>query len=374
VTLKSKHNNWFGNFDPIVNLARYDTDVLNNMSTTASEGRALTEKQGALAVKIVIKYKRQLAAKGIDVAPVEEQVAWRMPLRKLDYTRKIALHDDKIMLQFPFDSGLIDSLRDFRKESQGHGEWNKEIKTWSFALTEYNLVWLTMWAQQNSFEIDQELAQLNSVVAEVEKTPYAIELELADGKLAIGNCPTSLQEYIVSHMGGFDINNMMRLVDMSAVLGYTVSTTIADLIVANATPRFYNLAISREVKLNPNGDAQDLASVLDYADTMQRWPVVVYEPDMSGKLLAQLRTLREGVVEVPRTVKVNERYWDTGFRYAHVVAPVTNYKIPLLISSAGMMFGGDKSLMVQNAEKIVYCAAEVYNKKVETKVEKLADL
>ena len=215
---------------------------------------------------------------------------------------------------------------------------------------------------------------MNSVVAEVEKTPYAIELELADGKLAIGNCPTSLQEYIVSHMGGFDINNMMRLVDMSAVLGYTVSTTIADLIVANATPRFYNLAISREVKLNPNGDAQDLASVLDYADTMQRWPVVVYEPDMSGKLLAQLRTLREGVVEVPRTVKVNERYWDTGFRYAHVVAPVTNYKIPLLISSAGMMFGGDKSLMVQNAEKIVYCAAEVYNKKVETKVEKLADL
>jgi hypothetical protein len=372
VTLKTKPNNWFNDFEPIVNLARYDTDVLNSMSTTANEGRALTEKQGALAVKIVIKYKRQLAAKGIDVAPVEEQVTWRMPLRKLDYTRKIALHDDKIMVQFPFDSVLIDSLRDFRKESQGHGEWNKENKTWSFALTEYNLVWLTTWAQQNNFEIDQELAQLNSIVAKVEKTPYAIELELANGELTISNCPVTLHEYIVSHMGGFDIDNMMRLVDMSAVLGYTVSTTIADLIVANTTPRFYNLAISREVKLNPIGNAQDLASVLDYADTMQRWPVVIYEPDLSGKLLAQMRGLREGVVEVPRTVKL--RNWDAGFRYVHVVTPVVDQKIPLLISSAGMMFGGDKSLMVQNAEKIVYCAAEVYNKKVETKVEKLADL
>lgn len=372
VTLKTKPNNWFNDFEPIVNLARYDTDVLNSMSTTANEGRALTEKQGALAVKIVIKYKRQLAAKGIDVAPVEEQVTWRMPLRKLDYTRKIALHDDKIMVQFPFDSVLIDSLRDFRKESQGHGEWNKENKTWSFALTEYNLVWLTTWAQQNSFEIDQELAQLNSIVAEVEKTPYAIELELANGELTISNCPVTLHEYIVSHMGGFDIDNMMRLVDMSAILGYTVSTTIADLIVANTTPRFYNLAISREVKLNPIGNAQDLASVLDYADTMQRWPVVIYEPDLSGKLLSQMRGLREGVVEVSRTVKL--RNWDAGFRYVHVVTPVVDQKIPLLISSAGMMFGGDKSLMVQNAEKIVYCAAEVYNKKVETKVEKLADL
>ena len=114
--------------------------------------------------------------------------------------------------------------------------------------------------------------------------------------------------------------------------------------------------------------------MLDYADLTQRWPVVIYEPDLSGKLLAQLRTLREGVVEVPRTVKVNERYWDNGFKYIHVVAPVTNKSIPLLISSAGMMYGGDKSLMVQNSEKIVYCAAEVYNKKPESKVEKLADL
>ena len=57
VTLKNNpNNNWFGVFEPIISLARYDTDVLNSMSTTASEGRALTERQGELAVKIVVKY------------------------------------------------------------------------------------------------------------------------------------------------------------------------------------------------------------------------------------------------------------------------------------------------------------------------------
>jgi hypothetical protein len=152
-----------------------------------------------------------------------------------------------------------------------------------------------------------------------------------------------------------------------------VSKTIADMMVANTTPRFYNLSINREIKLDPTTVADDLASVLDYADQVERWPVVVYEPDMSGRLLAQLKQLREGVVEVVRTVKTNEGYWGTGVRYVHVVTPVINKKIPLLISSAGMIYGGDKSLMVQNSEKVVYCSADVYNKAGQTKVETLAN-
>jgi len=367
VTLKTKPHSWLNDFDPIVNLARYDTDVLNSMSTTASEGRALTERQGELAVKIVIKYKRQLAAKGVDVTPVEERAMWRLPLRRMDYTRRLSIVGDMIHVVFPFTSELIEELRGFKKESQGRGEWNKEDKVWSFALTEYNLVWLTTWAEQRQFEIAPEVHTFNQLISQVESVPYRIQLELGADALHITNCPESLHNYIVEHVGGFAIDNLMRLVDMSAVLGYTVSAEIADMIVAASTPRFYNLAITREVRVDPSTITDNLASVLDYADAMQRWPVVIYEPDLSGRLLAQLRALREGVVEVARTVKLNERFWNDSFRYVHVVAPVTNQAIPLLISSAGMIYGGDKSLMVQNAEKVVYCVANVYSKQ-ETKV------
>jgi hypothetical protein len=368
---KTATHNWFNAFEPIVNLARYDTDVLNSMSTTASEGRALTEKQGELAVKIVLKYKKQLAAKSIDVASMETPV-WRLPLRKLDYTRSMVIKNDQIVVQFPFNNELIEDLRTFRKDSQGHGEWDKDAKVWRFALTEYNLVWLSTWGEQKQFEFDTEITRLNALVTEVESVPFAIELQYVNDELVISNCPESLHNYVVNNLGGFGTDNIMRLVDTCSVLGYTVSKTIADMTVANTTPRFYNLAINREIKLDPTAVADDLASVLDYADRVERWPVVVYEPDMSGRLLAQLKQLREGVVEVARTVKTNEGYWDTGFRYVHVVTPVINKKIPLLISSAGMIYGGDKSLMVQNSEKVVYCSADVYNKAGQTKVPTIA--
>jgi len=371
VTLKTKSNTWFNDFEPIVSLARYDTDVLNSMSTTANEGRALTEKQGELAVKIVLKYQRQLAAKSIDVSPMEKPV-WRMPLRKLDYTRSIRIQDDQIVVQFPFNNELIEGMRDFKKESQGASEWDKEVKVWRFALTEYNLVWLTAWAEQKQFEYDSEVARLTALITKVEQTPYAIELQYNNNELSISNCPESLYNHVVNNLGGFYSDNLSRLIDMSSVLGYTVSKQIADDIVKATNPRFYNLTVNREVKLDPGTVDENLASVLDYADAMQRWPVVVYEPDMSGKLLAQLKQLREGVVEVARTVKLNERYWDNGFKYVHVAAPVINQPIPLLISSAGMIYGGDKNLMVQNAEKIVYCSAEVYNKTGQTKVPTIA--
>jgi hypothetical protein len=371
VTLKTKSSNWFNDFEPIVSLARYDTDVLNSMSTAANEGRALTEKQGELAVKIVLKYQRQLAAKSIDVGPMEKPT-WRMPLRKLDYTRSIRIQDDQIVVQFPFNNELIEGLRDFKKESQGVSEWDKEAKVWRFALTEYNLVWLTTWAKQKQFECDNEVARLTALITKVEQTPYAIQLQYNNNELTISNCPESLYNYVVNNLGGFYSDNLSRLVDMSSVLGYTVSKEIADDIVKATNPRFYNLTVNREVKLDPGTVNENLASVLDYADSTQRWPVVVYEPDMSGKLLAQLRELRDSAVEVARTAKPNDRYWDTGFRYVHVVTPVINKKIPLLISSAGMMFGGDKSLMLQNSEKVVYCSAEVYNKAGQTKVPTIA--
>jgi len=370
VTLKKNHNSWLIDFDPIINLARYDTDVLNSMSTAASEGRALTEKQGELAVKIVLKYKRQLAGKDIDVTPVENP-QWRLSLRRMDYTRSITLVNDTIVVEFPFSNALIESLRDFRKESQGRGEWNKDKKQWSFALTEYNLVWLYTWAEQNQFKIDPAVVKLNALIVEAEKTPYNIELVRDGEQMTITNCPDSLHTYILEH-GGFGFDNIVWLVDNSKLLGYTVSQDLVLDLAQTTGSDFSEYMLGQEFKISPADMPNSaLAKLLDYADSVQRWPVVIYEPDLSGRLLTQLKTLREGVVEVARTVKVNERYWDNGFRYVHVVTPVTNKQIPLLISTAGMMYGGDKNLMIQNSQKILYCVSEVYPTKENNNIKQL---
>ena len=372
VTLKKTNaNQWFVDFSPIISLARYDTDVLNSMSTAVNEGKSLTERQGELAVKIVVKYKRQLAAKDIDVAPVEEKANWRQPLRKMDYTRRINIVDDAIVVSFPYNTELIEELRVFKKDSQGACDWDKDKKQWRVALTEYNLVWITTWAGFKEFEIDAKAKRLMAMIDAVEKKPYAIELQLTDTGCEITNCPESLNTYINDKLGGFELENLLRLVDNSARLGYTVSREIADLVVAGTDPRFYNLATAREVKLDPTTVVDDFASVLDYADRVGSWPVVVYEPDLSGKLLKRLVELRgqNNIAHVLNKKDIKDETMTA--RYIHTVVPVS-FDIPLLISSAGMIYGGDKSLMVQNAEKIVYCSAEVYNKAGQTKVAAIA--
>lgn len=60
----------YGLFDstqPIVSLARYDVSVLASMSSATQSGRALTDRQAELAVKIILKYQKQLEKLGIGV-------------------------------------------------------------------------------------------------------------------------------------------------------------------------------------------------------------------------------------------------------------------------------------------------------------------
>ena len=99
IVTKRPNPNLIFNMTPIINLARYDVKVLESMTTHVVSGGALTEKQGELALKIVLKYQRQLAQKGVDVSPVENP-QWRIPLRKMDYSRALYLHDDILIVKF----------------------------------------------------------------------------------------------------------------------------------------------------------------------------------------------------------------------------------------------------------------------------------
>ena len=353
---------WFSGFDPIISLARYDVDVLTTMSESTASGKALTERQGTLLTKILLKYQRQLANKAIDVSPVETPV-WRYPLRKMDYSQKVYIDDSKLLLQFPFNNKLIEDIRSFKSSSQGECVFNREKKVWEIGLTEYNLNWVHTWCSTNGFEIDPQVHSLNNLILELEQTPYAIELRYGESELEITNCPTSLRDYINEHMGGFAHSNLLPLVDASSVLGFTLEPALAEVVVAQWGPKALKLASNRELRILP-GEAtvkEDFASVLDYAIQTNRLPVVVYEPDLSSRLLDQLLELypSSDIFEV----KTNKRPdIPEGVKFLHTTKPIRNLdRVPMLITSAGMIFGGDKQIMTQRAEKIVYIASDVYN-------------
>jgi hypothetical protein len=114
---------------------------------------------------------------------------------------------------------------------------------------------------------------------------------------------------------------------------------------------------NREIKIS----SDDLDSVLDYADLTQRWPVVIFEPDLFGAMMNKLSNRYPAELigtnyhpDVPITDKT---------RYIHTIKGLRGVdRIPLLITAAGMIFGGDRQLMIQRAEKIVYSAQAVYTK------------
>lgn len=363
------HSNFWFNFTPIISLARYDVGVLDSMCDTAIQNKALTTKQGELAVKIITKYNRQLAQKGVDVSPLQTP-QWRSPLRVLDYTRRMYIKDDKIMLEFPFKNELIDGLREFRKDSQGGAEWNKEKKRWEFALTEYNLVYLKTWAETNLFEIDSEVSRLNQIIEDTEKTGYAIELDFIDNKLTIKNANQTLIDYINTNCGGFDYANLAKLIDMAPVLGYTVNPGIQQAWVEEHGLAVEAFTLCREIKVNTEkyDMAVILSSVIKYAEATNRYPVVFFEPDLKNVLRKELSD-QLGY----ENIKIHKLHHnidsiDQSIKYIHTTAPIKDLPIPLLVSTAGMMFGGDKSLMLQNTEKVIYFAADVYTNKKDNKV------
>lgn len=345
-------NSFYWEFKPIINLARYDVKVLESMSAQAAQNQALTAKQADLACKIILNYRRQLANKLIDVSPVENP-KFRTALREMDYSQRLYIDNDEIIVRFPFNNSLIEEIREFSKSSQGTVKWNRDRKVWVSALTEYNLSWLYSWAGVHQFNVDTSVNRLFELISECEKQPYVIQLALVGDELIIKNAPESLINYIKENCGGFGIDNLLQLVDLSATLGYTLDDSIAEVVISEFGHRAFTLMTNREIKLNPNTlmSSNDFESIIQYADALERWPVVCFEPDLSGRMLEKLIKMYGQPAEWPEN------------RYIYTTTPLKNIsRIPLLISSAGMVFGGDKQLMVQRAEKIVYCAQDVYNK------------
>ena len=348
----------FVEYKPIVNLARYDVKILESMAWSTFTGTALTERQGELAVKLVLKYAKQLAQKDIDVGPAEFP-NWRHTLRRMDYSRRLYVEEDQLYLRFPYENQLIEDIRKFSKDSQGSITWHKLQKVWQIALTEYNLSWMHTWATLQGFEIADDVTKLLNTIKQVEQTSYAVELYINDTKLAIRNAESSLIDYIETNLGGFELDNLLRLVDKSAVLGYTLSEDIVSAITETYGTHIYNLLSSKEIKINPESLTfrSDLDTVFEYATIVDCWPVVIYESTGNQ----QLKNAIESRVDY------------TTDRYLYSNKPNRSLQsIPLLVSSAGMMFGGDKQIMIQRAEKVVYCAAEVYNTKQVTKVKSIA--
>lgn len=351
----------------LIKLAHYDVPSLAAMLAAISKRQAMTSKQAELACKIILKYSRQLQNHGIDVSPVVTPT-WRFSVRDKDYSHQLSLRDELIIIKFPYNLPLISDLRRFRTYSQGDCRWNSDLRVWQCEISEYNLLWLMQWAVNAAsagyeFDIDPALILLHQQVSEVIDQDYRIELVKCDEGFAITNCPKSLEQYIDEHVGGFATDNLLRLVDYSGILGYTISPEITQVVQATYGKEFLELATNQTIKLSANAKEQyrELDKLLDYIDLTQRWPALFYDLPGSNFLadyLAQRRMAEH------LHIQDDWRYplWPQT-RYICFSKSTQNLqerKFPILVSGCSIM-DGSKQQYLEKAERVVFAVNAIYN-------------
>lgn len=356
----------YGLFDstkPIVSLARYDVQVLASMSAATQSGRALTDRQAELAVKIILKYRRQLEKLDIDVSPIE-QPDFRLGIRNIDRRRMLFIQDDRIVLKFPYDTQLINDIRELGKLSQGVWAFDSKERSWKLAITESNIIAAGGFAVNHQFEIDEEFNKYFRAVLDCEQKSYEIKIVRDNEKLIIQNAAGSLIEAIGSRCG-FDLANIDSLVDNSPVYGFTVDQNIQQDIVTKYSSRICNLMIAQESKFSPESDSTVYQDLVRYAEITGRYPIYVYEPDLSDRLYKNFVTQNFNPEDIYRVKHLNpvSDIIDKKIIYFNKYTAGWNQPISLLVSGQGMMHGGEKTLLLQRSEKVVYFVTEVYNTK-----------
>jgi hypothetical protein len=342
-------------FDPIINLARYDVQFLDSVTDATSVGQALSTRQAELALKILLKYQRQLTAKGIDVTPLETAPRYRHALRVIDQTKSMVLVDDTILVRFPYSEKLINSMRDGAKLSQGPIKWDRDRKVWTAAPTEFNVNWLVSYGEQNEFEIDPALKTRMQEILDCEKQDYKIELQRdVNGAIEIVNAPASLLQYLEKDLVQQDL---LKLVNQSKRLGYTVSMAIEEQLIQEYGIEFYlNLTTYwRQLPL----EQDKLKAVVDYARGVNSLPIYVYDPSAKGTFDFYASMFEPGeAVEVGNVKNFQQPGPEVKLVWTHRPLKV-EWEIPILISYIGLLIGGDKNYMLQHSNKVFFYCADV---------------
>ena len=352
---------------PPVTLARYDRSPILSFVAQIATGTGFTDRQSQLALRLLTTYRRQLANVGVDVTGIIAAPRFKTALRQIDRSKSVTLDtaDNTIALKFPFSSVHIETIREFAESSEGAVYFDRDVKLWKFALTESCVNFAVAFGASAGFDVQDELtAFADAITAEGERA-FAIQLQPTDTGLTITNASTALLEYVTAN-NGLTQDNILWLVDSATKLGYTVSPQTLD------TVLHAEFANSFEIKLKKQNGA--LARLVDYAHAYNKFPIVSYQHETTDAMQKEINQffnsdeivdLVRGLPSTPITEKT---------KVIHVIRG-TSYKalpdtIPLLLCYTNMMFGGVKSMMVQNADKVCYYCDTFYSEKTLGKFKK----
>ena len=325
---RSSDNIRYGIFDTRpapISLARYDVNIVDSFSQQSQGAISYTDKQAELAVKIVSKYTKQLAKLGVTVPA--DLSNFKLGIRQIDRTQSLHIENSKLIFRFPYNTTIINQVKEYTKQAQGKVEFNREEKYWELALTEPNLNWAYTVAELNKFEISLEVKNLFDLIIKAGSETYEIKLITSGDQYIITNAATSLIEYIESNLGGFSKDNLLQLIDAAPVLGYTVDPELLNEFNDTLTDDQLKLISSRGVKLKQANVSME--TIIDYARLTNRLPIYVYDTNLKHQ------SNSTDIIYIQRNTVLNDY-------------------VKLLVTTAQLLIGPKKQAWLVKAEKVVY--------------------
>ena len=309
-----------------ISLARYDVSILDSLALQTSENnRPYTQKQSQLAVKIITKYRKQLAKLNIHIKEDPATITFRLGIRFVDQSKTIKLQNGKIQIRFPYDPELIKQIKSMALNGYGSVTFDYDNKIWHLGITEFTVNFAVAFGKTLNFEIDPELQILADRIIAIESEPYRIQLQLEGKQLTITNAPQSLVDY-VNERCELTINNLYKLVDLSDVLGYSVAPDLLEQLKAELSENEYELVTHRKIQT----DKLTLEDIVAYATKTDRLPVYVYDTGTPKKDTDTIIYLN--------TKKQNKFIKD----------------IKLIVSMSTVLVGFRKQDWLRRAEKVIF--------------------
>lgn len=336
--------------EPNFRLARYDINVINNMSSNTSFGIALTDRQAELAVKLILKYRRQFQKHEVDISPIEDNPVFRITPRRPNRDKTAWFENGKILVRFPYNNDEIKDLQNFKDESQGSVFYDRIKREWRISPTEPNIIWFVQWATKNKFDIDKHIKNFYNQIQQAQEVSYEIKLIKLENKFKITNATTSLNSYILDHAGGFGVDNVNKLIDHAGICEYTVDQGVLDIIDSKPLKLF---GPRHKTHITPT--PSNWNSILDYAKASDRYPICIYNPTMFDIDLSMFND--EDVVrfdEKGKTSTPDYNPYMVKVVYARTIPKTWNYPVPLLVTTFEMMVGGRRQDWSKRAEKLIY--------------------
>jgi len=201
----------------------WEKTFAQSVALQLQSGNTLTEKQAAMAVKIVKKYQASLEVYFRQKLDLTNPV-FKKSFRKISNEKTIKIEningEKKIVVRFAYDESLIKSIQHYISNTpwkslmysnslKAHiGEWNVDIKAWVFGLREDNILWLETNLVNTGFEADPNfkefVTEINHTVdnmldyvPHVSKQDNEYTLRNASKNISIKNS-NNLIEYLIS--------------------------------------------------------------------------------------------------------------------------------------------------------------------------------